>query len=233
MHNSKTEYNYVVDDSFQAFLVKGAEFTREEEYPIIPKEFIALKQPESIMPFNKALNYRGDLTNTFVCFYSPDKTFERVRRNPERYLKFFQRTAGIIGPDFSVHSDMPIIKQKAQMNDNLSLTYYYGSHGIPVIPNLRVGVDELQAEYLAAFPRESYIAVGTHGFIKEKQEQCEWFCFLETVIDTLKPKGIIVYGSLNAPMFDRLKCQTDFFFYEPWISQRMKGVKSNGNERAQ
>ena len=83
------------------------------------------------MPFSKAITYRGDLHDTFIGFYSPDDTFERVRRNPKRYLSFFKRTAGIIGPDFSIHSDMPIIKQKSQINDNLSLTYYYGSQGIP------------------------------------------------------------------------------------------------------
>ena len=189
--------------------------------------------PNQIMPFNKALNYQGDLSDTFVAFYSPDKSFERVRQHPKKYLSFFHRTAGIIGPDFSVHSDMPIIKQKSQMNDNLSLTYYYGSQGIPIIPNLRVGVDELTEEYLSAIPTGSYVSVGTHGFIKEKQEQYEWYCFLETVINSLQPKGIIVYGSLNAPMFDVLKCQTNFHFYEPWISQRLKEVKSNGNKRSE
>ena len=118
------------------------------------------------MHFSKAITYRGDLHDTFICFFSPDKSFERVRRNPKRYLSFFKRTAGIIGFDYSIHSDMPVIKQKAQMNDNLSLTYYYGSNGISVIPNLRCGIDDLLPEFLSALPKRSVVAVGTHGFIK-------------------------------------------------------------------
>lgn len=132
-----------VPDSFQAYLVEGASFTKTEEYPILKEDMISKNIPIDIMPFNKAITYRGDLSKTFICFFEPDETFERVRRNPKKYLNFFKRTAGIIGFDFSVHSDMPIIKQKSQMNDNLSLTYFYGNNGIPVIPNLRCGIDEL------------------------------------------------------------------------------------------
>ena len=75
-----------VEDSFGAYLVEGAHFSSHEEYPIIEERMIAKTIPVDIMPFNKALNYRGDLSKTFICTYSPDKTFERVRRNPQKYL---------------------------------------------------------------------------------------------------------------------------------------------------
>lgn len=116
-------------DSFQAFLVDGAEFTKEEEYPIIPIHFISKEIPKRVVPFNKAITCHHNLQDTFISFYAPDQTFERVRRTPARYVRFFKNTAGIIGLDFSVHSDMPIVKQKAQMNDNLSLTYFFWESG--------------------------------------------------------------------------------------------------------
>ncbi len=116
----------VVEDSFQAFLVEGASFTEKEEYPILESWMVSKVPPQKIMPFDKALNHRGDLSDVHVCTYARDRTFERIRRNPGKYLSFFRRCAGLIGFDFSVHSDMPAIKQKAQMNDSLSLTYYYG-----------------------------------------------------------------------------------------------------------
>ena len=81
-----------VEDSFGAYLVEGARFSKHEEYPIIEERMIAKTIPVNIMPFSKAINYRGDLRNTFICTYSPDKTFERVRRNPQKYLNFFKRT---------------------------------------------------------------------------------------------------------------------------------------------
>ena len=227
--NKKTNTVEVVPDSFQSFLVNGANFTDREEYPIIPQRFVSSAIPQKIMPFNKAITFRGDLHDTFISFYSPDETFERVRRTPKRYLSFFQRTAGLIGPDFSIHSDMPLIKQKSQINDNLSLTYYYGSQGIPIIPNLRCGTDELLPEFLAAIPCHRLVAIGTHGFVHQKHEQCEWYCFIETFCEKLKPAGIIVYGTLRNKMFEELKNSYPFFFYEPWICQRAKGGRLNGN----
>lgn len=214
-------------DSFQAFLVDGAEFTKEEEYPIIPIHFISKEIPKRVVPFNKAITCHHNLQDTFISFYAPDQTFERVRRNPARYVRFFKNTAGIIGLDFSVHSDMPIVKQKAQMNDNLSLTYFFGSQGIPVIPNVRCGVDDLTPEFLSAIPKHSYIAIGTHGFIKEKWQQYDWYCFREEIIPYLSPRGIIVYGSLRNSMFEVFKKQVPFYFYEPWICQRRKRGSRN------
>ena len=218
-----------VPDSFQSFLVRGASFTDEEEYPIIPASYVSTSVPGKVMPFSKAITFHGDLHDTFICFYSPDETFERVRRNPKRYLSFFKKTAGIIGPDFSIHSDMPLVKQKAQINDNLSLTYFYGSEGVPVIPNLRCGIDELLPEFLTAIPTHSLVAIGTHGFVHQMQEQCEWYCFIEFFCKILQPSGIIVYGSLHNSMFDDLKTRYSFFFYDPWISQRAKEVRRYGN----
>ncbi len=216
-----------VPDSFQAFLVKGAEFTKEEEYPIIPGAFVPTEIPQKIMPFQKAISYRGDLSETYICTYSPDESFERIRQHPRRYADFFKRTAGLIGFDFSVHTDMSLIKQKAQMNDNLSLTYFYGAQGNKVIPNIRCGVDELLPEFLSAIPRGTLIAIGTHGFIKYQYEKYEWYCFLERIIKELEPSGIIVYGSLKDPIFYTLKQSAHFYCYEPWISEHRKGAKSN------
>ncbi len=226
---STVKKNRVAEDSFFEYLVENAFFTDEEEYPVIRVDMISSDVPKTIIPFEKAVNYKGDLSDVFICFFSPDRTFERVRKNPRRYLEFFKKTAGIIGFDFSIHSDMPVIKQKMQMYDNLSLTYYYGNNGIPVIPNIRCGIDELTDEFLQAIPKRKPVAIGTHGFCKEKQEQCEWYCFLEKVIDLLEPSKIIVYGSLHGEMFDNFKDKTEFVFFEPWISKKLREDKNNGN----
>lgn len=81
-------FNDAVDDSFQAFLVDGALFTHKEEYPILREDMISTSVPKKIMPFSKAITFQGDLSDTFICFFSPDKTFERIRRNPRKYIHF-------------------------------------------------------------------------------------------------------------------------------------------------
>ena len=43
--------NGVVEDSFQAFLVDGANFTETEEYPIIREDMVPTNPQTKLMPF--------------------------------------------------------------------------------------------------------------------------------------------------------------------------------------
>ena len=221
--------NGTIRDSFQAFLVDGASFTDDEEYPIIENWMIPDIPPNTIITFSEAINYHGNLSEYYVCFYAQDETFERIRKNPKKYVSFFKRCAGIIGFDYSVHTDMPIIKQKSQMNDNLSLTYYYGKQGNRVIPNIRCGIDELLPEFLTSIPKKSLIAIGTYGFIKEKQQKAEWYCFIETIIKELEPSGIVVYGTLTKKILNDFGQYTKFYLYDSWSVRRGKERGIDGN----
>lgn len=218
-----------VSDSFQAFLVDGARLTENEEYPVIEDWMISKVPPKKIMPFAKAITYKGDLSEVYVCTYSCDQTFERIRKDPKRYLKFFKRCAGIIGFDYSVHHDMPKIKQKSQMNDNLSLDYFYGSNGVKLIVNLRCGLAELEDEFFSAIPKRCLVAIGTHGFTKSISQQAEWLIFIEKIIDKLEPSGIIVYGPMEDNVFDQFIGKCDFFHYEPYQRKRNIGGEDYGN----
>ena len=218
--------NDTIEDSFQAFLVEESTFTDIEEYPIIEEWMLPKQPPKKIMPFDKAINYHGDLRDTYICFYSRDPSFERVRKSPKRYLPFFKRCAGLIGFDFSIHSDMPLIKQKSQMNDNLSLTYFYGQNGCPVIPNIRWGIEETAEEYLSAIPKNGLVAIGTHGFCKRTEQKAEWICCLEKLIRVADPSGIVVYGNEDRSIFEPFKNQCQFFFYEPWYNAHRKKMQT-------
>lgn len=117
------------------------------------------------------------------------------------------------------------------MNDNLSLSFYYGKQGNNLIPNIRYGIDELADEFLSAIPKHTLIAVGTHGFIKETYKKAEWYCFLEKIISALEPSGIIVYGKLSGNIFKDFEEKCKFYYYEPWIysNRKKKGGDSDGN----
>ena len=221
--------NGVIEDSFQAFLVEGANFTKEEEYPIIREDMVPDCPPTKVMPFFKAITYQGDLSEYFIYFYSPDGTFERVRRNPKKYLHFFKRCKGIIGFDFSVYTDMPIVKQKAQLNDNLSLSFYFANNDVPLYPNARGGSDSLNDEYLNAFPKHTYIALGVHGFIKLKEQKHEWRLWIATLIEKLEPLGFIVVGHLPQDIVDEYKDKAEFYLFDSFIEERNKEVKAHAN----
>ena len=211
-----------IPDSFGAFLVEGANFTSNLEYPIIEKRMVSKQLPLKIMPFNKAINYKGDLSHTYIYFYSLDKTFERVRRNPRNYINLLKRSAGFIGLDYNVHTDMPLIKQISQMNDNLSLTYFFCKNNIKCIPNIRYGIDETSKEYFKAIPKHTLIAIGTHGFYKTTIQKSEMYCFIEKAINNLEPTGVIIIGPLNDKSILNLSNKTKFFFYKDWMEENRR-----------
>lgn len=218
-------------DDFKAFLTKNADYTDIEEYPILDESKILNDIPDYIVPFDKVKEYKGNKKKTAICFYCQDRTFLKVIHNPNNYIKMFKEYKGIIGFDLSIYTDMPIIKQKEQINENLSYTYYFGNCGICYYPNIRCGNDETIDEFLETIPKNSIIAIGTYGFIKTNDEKFEWYYFLNKILPILKPKCILVYGTLNDRLFDNLKQKYNFKFYKPRTSTFFEEYKKHGNKR--
>ena len=220
----------IVEDSFKAFLIEKAELTDTEGYPKIREDMISTSLPFEIITFKESLKVpKEKRKNYYVCTYSPDKPFIRILNNPKRYVKYFQQFAGIIGFDFSIHSDMPPIIQKQQMNNNLSLTYYFGNNQVLTIPNIRTGSNYISQEFYEALPKNTLVAVGTHGFIKNKTQKYEWYYCLREIIDRLNPAGIIVYGTLRGKLFDRIKEMVPVYQYDSWADKKYKKEKANRN----
>ena len=215
-------------DSFQAFLVEGASFTTQEEYPVIEHWMVPSTPPKKILTFEESLKCKNP-AECFVCFYAFDDTFERVRRHPRRYLKYFEKFAGIIGTDFSVHSDQPLVKQKSQMNDNLALSYYFGRNGIPIIPNIRYGSDCTKDEFLSAIPKNSLVAIGTHGFVRTRAERMIWISSIHELIAAIHPLGIVVYGTMPEPMNSEFSGLVPLYLYDTWAEAREKEMKHVGD----
>lgn len=220
-----------VPDTFQAFLVENATFTSFEEYPILDQSKIPNSIPKKIITFDKINNYKGNKKECAVCFYCNDDSFKRIKRNPKAYINMLKQYKALIGFDFSIHTDMPLIKQKEQINTNLSLTYFFGENGSNYYPNLRCGNEETIDDYLKAIPKHSIISIGTYGFIKTKEEIYEWYVFLLKTLPIIKPKKILVYGTLNNSIFNDLKNEYEFVFYESYMSKFYKEAKYYGNEK--
>ena len=122
---------------------------------------------------------------------------------------------------------MPIVKQKSQLNDNLSLSYFYAQNGIPLIPNARGGVDSINDEYLNAFPKHTYIALGVHGFVQLKEQQHEWRLWILKLIKRLEPKGFIIIGHLPQNIIDDYKGSTEFYLFDSFMDERNKELRSH------
>ena len=220
-----------VKDNFQAFLVEDAKFVSKEEYPLLEEWMISEEPPNKIIPFNKIKEVKN-IEEYHICFYCRDEDFKRVKINPRQYVNMFRKSKGIIGLDFSVHTDMPLIKQKSQLNDNLSLTYFFGKSGVSIIPNIRYGSEKTKKDYLESVPKGSMIAFGTYGFIKTIKEQNVWLDVILDIIEIVQPKGVIIYGSLPSDLKNWFRLyNVELYIYPSYMETRMKEVKLNGNKR--
>ncbi len=189
-------------DVFNAFLVKNAEYEGEDEIPILKG---TLEVPNKLIPFSKCISSND--YNQWVMFYEDDIAFERIWRNPEKYLNILKKYKGVISPDFSLYRDMPLIMQKWNTYRSRAIGHWLEENGIKVIPNVRFS-DERSFDFCTlGIRKNTIIAIGTHGLIKIKEEKDYLIKGLNYVINYIKPTVIIIYGKAPDDIFLKYKQQ--------------------------
>lgn len=183
-------------DVFHAFLVADAIFDSELEIPCIqPVDSI----PTNLIPFSKAIS--GTEYGAWVHFYQDDYEFERLWNNPFRYLPILKSFSGVITPDFSLYRDMPLVMQQWNIYRSRAIGHWLQANGIPVIVNVRFADERTYKLCCAGVPRNSSIAIGSHGCIKITEERQFFQQGLAYIVEELRPKNIIVYGATPISIF--------------------------------
>ena len=193
---SKTPY---IRDVYLAYLIDGARRTETDEFPIIEEWMVATEPPKEIIQWDRRCDAK-DLSNTAICFYCCDLGFQPILGNPQRYAEKMKQYQCVVGLDASPFDNMPLVVQKSQIYLNLGITYYYGSLGIKVIPNVRLG-DNRTLTSLEAYPKHTLIAIGTHGFTKRLDNRYIFIEQVRRIVDVLEPAGICVYGPVSDEIF--------------------------------
>lgn len=132
----------------------------------------------------------------------------------------------VVGVDPSPYDNMPLVVQKSQIYLNLAITHYFGTNGIKVIPNVRLG-DDRTLGCLDAFPRHALIAVGTHGFTHRRDNREIFARQMRAVVDVLEPSGICVYGPASEGIFGYARSKgIPIYQYDSYT------MKENAKDRA-
>lgn len=196
IRKSKTPY---LRDVYLAYLIDGAERTETDGFAKIEEWMIATDPPQELIQWDR----RRDVTNptkTGMCFYCNDPGFQPILGNPKGYVEKLRKYKMIIGIDASPYWNMPLWVQKSQIGLNIGITYFFGSQGIKVIPNIRLG-DNRTLSSLEAYPKHTLIAVGTNGFTHKLEVRYKFAEQMMKVIDVLQPSGICVYGTAPDEIF--------------------------------
>lgn len=217
----------VITDGCNPELVEGAEFDGLLEIPIIkrPKQ---LKIPRAIVPFSRMEAVEPE--RFAVCEYENDRDFADLLRDPSFYVRELRKYQAFITPDASLYWDMPLAAQIVNKYRNHAIGYYMQSKGIYTIPNVRWGDERTYTtkvfpEKLAflGVEKNSIVSIGSYGVVKSKQEKIHFKAGLESMLETLAPEVVLVYGSMPDEVFKEYRSKTFFVSYPDWTSY----VRSN------
>ncbi len=214
-----------LDDGCNPELVTGADFDGYFGIPIIhaPERIII---PSGITPFTKRNLIKSN--SEAIGFYESDDKFADFLINPDYYLHNF-KTDIIITPDCSLYRSAPLSLQIINVYRNRAIGYYLQSHGKYVIPQVRWGnsltyTTEILPEKIAflGVQKNSIVAIGTYGCIQSPEDKREFKAGLESMLFTLEPQVVLVYGPMPNSVFTEFLSSTRFVHYPDWTT-RMHG----------
>ncbi len=189
-------------DVFNAFLVRFAVYAGFYEFPVIaPNSYT----PNRLVRFSRAISSKD--YDQWVHFFEDDYQFERLWRNPRRYLPILRKFNGVISPDFSLYRDMPLVMQLWNIYRSRAICYWLQINGVKVVPNVRFGDSRTFKIVCDGLPKHSTIAIGTYGNLKDATDARIFIAGIKVIVDRLEPSTIVVFGSIQHPTFTEFRAR--------------------------
>ena len=171
----------------------------------LPTIFKTNNQPNKLIAFDKAISSHD--YDQWVHFFIHDFQFIRIIRNPWKYLPILQRFDGVISPDFSIFWNYPFYLQLQSIARSREIGAWLQRNGIPLIPCVRWGKRETYAFAFDGIEPGGTISIGTVGCMREKENRKVFEQGFPEMLDKIRPKRIIVYGSAKSPIFEEASKQ--------------------------
>lgn len=187
-------------DVFNSFLVVLATYAGVFEFPILKPCY---EWPNRLLAFSRCIASKD--YDYWIHFYEDDYLFERLWRNPKKYLPILQRFNGVILPDFSLYRDMPLVMQLWNIYRSRAIGFWLQANGVKIIPNVRFGDKRTYYCCSDGLAKHSVIAIGTHGTLKNKMDREIFVKGLEVIVRRLQPIAIVVYGSAPEEIFSKYR----------------------------
>ena len=87
-----------------------------------------------------------------------------------------------------------------------TMGYWMNTQGMEVINTVRWSSAETYSLDFAGIPKHSMVAIGSVASgLKERINMPEFECGLREMVSRIEPPAVIVYGSVNYPVFDELR----------------------------
>lgn len=167
--------------------------------PIIPKsQFSSCElQDLRLIGFNQVKRDNGLHANRMVHFFLYDYLFENIWKDPQPFIEYLSKYAGVLTPDFSMYIEMPTTVQLYNTFRNRWCGAYLKSKGIRVIPTINWGTKESFDFCFAGVPKGSTVAVSTYMFHSHGNHADQKDLFMRgyrEMLRQIEPEHIICYS---------------------------------------
>lgn len=207
-------HKHTYKDVWNAFMVEGATFISDIPYcPTtgeIPKSLVNWQEACQLFRKNSILKNNDFKCDSYITFNLDDYKFDKGKNdiwaNPSRAIRIIKHFEGIITPDFSTYIDMPEPIKYYNTYRMRAFGYFCVKCGIKVINNVRWDISNNYSYCFLGIPKDSIVLIGTVGSkLKLKENYVLFEDGFFKMVEELRPKVIITYGSANYPCF--LKAQ--------------------------
>ena len=193
----------------------NANFTGEDEYPVLNKQKEDLVIPFQMIRFS---DRKIASLNDAICFYEWDKSFESKLKD-ERIAKLVPsllKAGSVVQPDYSIYADEPLVLQKFAVYEKNRVALELQNYGLNIIPNLRWGDKRSYDFVFQGIPKHQVCSVGTYGQIADKEKRILFEAGLEIALERVRPKKVLVYGTMPDDIFGSYKRNIKFIRYPSW-----------------
>lgn len=129
-----------------------------------------------------------------VHFFTEDYRYERIWNSPTTYLANIRERGTAITPDFSNHSDTPLIQQRWNIYRGRWLGAYWQRNGIPVIPNAQWS-GSMDLDYaFEGLPDGGMIAVSCVGMVTLPENRRIFEQGVDALLKEVRPRALLLYG---------------------------------------
>lgn len=195
-----TRYS-TANDVMKEFLIYGAELT-EMGFPMLPA---VQAHPSDTIDFRSGLSrtFKGH-HGTSCNFYIDDEKFLALENNVAKYLNYLKLFQCVLGLDFSIDTQMPMVMQYWNKYRSMALDWYLTLQGITVIPNVNIIPYEGREWLLDGLPKRSTVCCSRNGRVRSKWAREEFCQGFYEMCERLEPTRVVVVGilpdELNSPV---------------------------------
>lgn len=213
-------------DVMKEFMLIGAEFEGEYDFPILPYYHLDSEPIDSI-DFESSFRLRKDHRKTNVNFYIDDYRFIRLWNNPDKYIEHLKCFHSVTGLDFTLalgEYGMPFALNIYNKFRSHALSWYLHMNGINVIPNVQIGVSYTRGWIYDGLPKHSVLSCCTNSRVRSKADRmdfCKEFYYME---ELLEPTHVIIVGKIP----DELNTSVHLINFKS-RNQKMNERLSDGN----